>query len=79
MTPYELNLCISDYNEKQKVLNDEKVTLTYLGAYWQRIKKLPRLEKILGKEQPKKQMTPEEMFNVVKKLNGAFGGSTVKR
>ena len=76
MTPHELNLYIQDYNEKQKVLNDEKLTLTWLGAYWQRVKKMPSLKQILGNNAPKKKMTNEEMLEEVKKLNAAFGGTT---
>lgn len=77
MTPYELNLYIRDFNEKQKLQNEEKITLTWLGAYWAfRAKKMPSLKQLLGREQPKKKMTNDEMLNEVKKLNAAFGGDT---
>lgn len=72
MTPYELNVCIQVYNEQTKQEQEEKITLTYLGAYWQRVKKMPTLKKILGQE--KKQMTAKEMLEKVKQLNAALGG-----
>jgi hypothetical protein len=75
MTPHELNLHIQDFNEKQKIENEEKLTLTWLGAYWTyRAKKMPSLKSLLGKEIPKKHMTDEEMLAQVKRLNASFGG-----
>jgi hypothetical protein len=87
MTPYELSLCILDFNEKQKAhMENEKaqleneLTVAYFGAYWQRIEKLSpkNLQDILKKlnKPEKKQMTNEEMLNQIKKLNEAFGGTT---
>lgn len=76
MTPYQLSLYIEDYNEKKKVEQDEKLILTYMGAYWNRVKKMPSIKSILNKSTHKKQMTDEEMLAEVKKLNQAFGGST---
>lgn len=49
--------------------------MTYLGAYWQRVKKMPNIKEILGKKEPKKKMTDEEMLKQVKQLNEIFGGS----
>jgi hypothetical protein len=78
MTPYELNLHILDFYEKQKQEREDKLTLTYLGAYWQRVEKLSiqHLKKVLDRDKPKKEMTNQEMLNEVKKLNAAFGGTT---
>jgi hypothetical protein len=77
MTPYELNLFVSDFNDKQKLMNEEKLTLTWLGAYWHRVEKLQPLKEILGKQHvQKQQMTNDEMFNMVKNLNSAFDGTT---
>jgi hypothetical protein len=78
MTPNELNLCIQAFNEDQRIQNEEKLTLAYLGAYWFRVDKLPSLNRILGKETVKKKMTDEEMFQQVMKLNAMFGGTTEK-
>jgi hypothetical protein len=76
MTPYELRLFAKVFNEKQQRDNEEKMTLVWLGEYWHRIKKLPTLNEALGKkDEPKKQMTDDEMLKMVKKLNAKFGGS----
>lgn len=77
MTPYELSLFIENYNEKQKYEIEEKISLVYLGAAWQRAEKMPSLDSVLKKTQPtKKKMTDEEMLNEVLKINAAFGGTT---
>jgi hypothetical protein len=83
MTPRELNLCIYAYKEKQKVELEEKLTVSYFGALWQRVDKLSidNLKDVLKKlegdqSEQKKKMTPEEMLNEVKKLNATFGGIT---
>jgi hypothetical protein len=76
MTPYELNLFIQDFNDKQKLMNEEKLTLTWLGAYWHRVEKLQPLKEVLGKQEVKKQMTNEQMLSAVTNLNAAFGGKT---
>lgn len=76
MTPYELSLFARIYNEKQQRDNEEKLTLVWLGEYWHRVKKLPSLNEALGKkDEPKKQMTDDEMLEMVRKLNAKFGGS----
>lgn len=74
MTPYQLSLYVQDYNEWTKQEQEDKLVLTYLGAYWQRVKRLPNLKKILNQSVPPKKMTPEEMLAQVKKLNAALGG-----
>jgi hypothetical protein len=80
MTPYELSLFARIYNEKQKNEQEDKLTLVWLGEHWHRIKKLPSLNEALGKkDKPKKQMTDNEMLEVVKKLNAKFGGSVEGR
>ncbi|SDM17347.1 hypothetical protein [Bacillus sp. OK048] len=76
MTPYELGLFIEHHNEKIKFEVEEKITLVYLGAAWQRAKTMPSLDSILNKKPQRKQMTNEEMLEKVKHLNAAFGGAT---
>ncbi|MGG4462605.1 hypothetical protein ABEO79_00100 [Micromonospora provocatoris] len=85
MTPYELSLYINDYNERQKVEQEDKLTLAYLTAAWQRAKKMPSIEKVINrqeeignKEQHPKEQTLKQMFNNVKMLNAMFGG-TIKQ
>jgi hypothetical protein len=77
MTPYELSVFARVFNEKQKHEQEEKLTLVWLGENLHRAKKLPTLDKLLGKGSTpvKKHMTDDEMLEMVKKLNAQFGGS----
>ncbi|KQL54509.1 hypothetical protein AN964_14050 [Heyndrickxia shackletonii] len=75
MTPYELSLFIHDYNEKKKQETEDKLTFTWLGAYWQRVNKFPSLKEVLTSTKPKKPMNDEQMFERIKQLNIMFGGS----
>jgi leucyl aminopeptidase len=78
MTPHQLNLYIEDYNARKKVENEEKITLVWLGAYWQRVKRMPSLANALKdlNAEPKREMTPEEMLEEIKRLNAQYGGNT---
>jgi hypothetical protein len=77
MTPHQLNLHVLDYNKCKKSELEEKLVLTYLGAYWQRVKRMPSIKKVINENQqvPKK-MAPDEMLEEVKKMNTALGGTT---
>lgn len=77
MTPYELILHVRSFNERKKVDDEEKIILTYLGAYWQRVKRMPSLTSVLHRssgEVPKR-MTSEEILETVKQLNLSMGGT----
>lgn len=76
MTPHELNLHIHAYNERAKAEDREGISLAYLTAYWGRVKKMPDLKKLLQDDKHKKAQTPEQMLQVVKNLNAAFGGTS---
>lgn len=72
---YELNLYIEDYKDRTKNEQEERLILTYLNAAWQRCKRMPNLNKLLGMKEPeKKKMTDIEMFEKIKMLNKALGG-----
>lgn len=72
---YELNFYIEEYKERTQGEQEERLILTYLNAAWQRCKRMPNLNKILGKKEPiKKKMSDEEMFEKVKMLHKALGG-----
>jgi hypothetical protein len=75
MTPYQLNIAAKNFNEQKKAADEDKLILTWLGAYWQRVKKMPTLKEVLNPTKPKKQNTPEEMLEEVKRLNEALGGT----
>lgn len=75
ITPGELSIMIDAYNQKRKNDQEEKIVIAYLGAYWQRVKKMPSLKEILGKEEKKKKQTADEMLAEIKRLNAAMGGT----
>ena len=78
MTPGEFAIIEEAYIEKQKQDEEDRITLAYMTALWAAqwfSKKPPKsLREILGRTKPKKQMTDEQIFNVVKALNLALGG-----
>ncbi|QKE72653.1 hypothetical protein HPK19_07465 [Arthrobacter citreus] len=77
MTPFELGLYIKSYNKRLETEHKDKLTLTWLGAAWQRAKEMPSLEEVIGKQPSKQEKMPaEHMLNMVKVMNAAFEGST---
>jgi hypothetical protein len=80
MTPYELNLHVDAFGEKQQREDEEKITMIWMGEYFHRIDKFPSLNEVLGKkeEQTKKAMSPEEMLQKVMQLNSAMNGAVTK-
>jgi hypothetical protein len=78
MTPYELNVHAEIYQEKQKLEQEERLTLVWMGEYFHRIEKLPTLDEVLGKKKETKSMTADEMLLNVMQLNSALDG-TVKK
>ena len=80
MSPYELSLYIEATQEKQETELKERLTLVWLGEYYHRTKRLPKLADELKKvsSDSKQDMTPEQMLDRVKSLNAQFGGVTIK-
>ena len=89
MTPHQLNLAAQVFNEKQNLESEkhklqfqENLVVAYYTALWQRVEKLSNenlkevLDKVNGQQDSKKKQTPDEMFEEVKKLNAALGGTT---
>lgn len=80
LTPYELALIVETRFEKEESELKERLTLVWLGEYYHRTKRLPRikdeLKKISGENQ--KVMSDDEMLETVKRLNKQFGGTYVK-
>lgn len=77
MTPYELNVIVETFIEKQEAEAQEKVTLVWLNEYYHRQKKLPALKKCLEEffGTDKKSMSDDEMLKVVERLNLQFNGN----
>lgn len=80
MTPHELSIHIEEYLEREKYMQKERITAAYLGALWERVKKMPDLQKILEnepKEEKSKEQTATDMLAEVTRLNATFGGTVV--
>lgn len=70
-------LVVEDYNEKRQLQREDAVTQAYYTAAFQRMGKVPKLERVLEGMRPKKkarQQTPEEMLAMAKRFNSANGG-----
>ena len=78
LTPKEMSFMVSAYIEKEKRTNEDNVSLAYMNAYWTAVwqsgKKPGSLDKILGRKEVKREMTPEQILQSVKALNKALGG-----
>lgn len=81
LTPYQLNLMIKAYADKQKEQLEKDITVAYLNSMWtiqwlgkrhQHPKPLKEILASIGKE--KKTMTDEQMLAMAKALNAALGG-----
>jgi hypothetical protein len=77
MTPYEFAVHVETFTETKTAELEEKLTLVWMGEYYHRVKKLPKLKDELNKlRQPQKPvMSDDQMLNMVKMLNAQFGGS----
>jgi hypothetical protein len=81
MTPYELALFIEAHYESQIAETQEKLTMVWLGEYYHRVKRLPKLKDELRKiaiQAKKISMSDDEMLETVKRLNAEFGGIQVE-
>jgi hypothetical protein len=79
MTPYEVSLYIEATLERQENELKEQLSLVWLGEYYHRTKRMPKLQDELKKISSEKQpMTDDEMLETVKALNTQFGGITIK-
>lgn len=70
-------MLIYSYTKKLKQQQEDQITVAYLTAYWQRVKQMPSIDSVIGKEKKKtKKLTDHEMLNEVIRLNQEFGGTT---
>jgi hypothetical protein len=76
LTPAEINIYVKIFNKKIKQEHEDRITMAYLGAYWQRVKKMPSLKEVLGESNAgSKDQDASAMLEVVKRLNMAMGGT----
>lgn len=75
LTPSEIGIRVDVYNRTQQQRYDEVVTVAYLSAYYNRVKKMPKLSELLSKkEQRKKEPDPAALIDKLKVLNAQLGG-----
>lgn len=80
MTPYELSVQVEEYFKRENYMQKERITAAYMGAYFERVKKMPNLQKLFEKDQQEvkpKEQTGAEMLAEVTRLNAMFGGTVV--
>jgi hypothetical protein len=77
MTPAELNVYAEAYVENKENEQRENIYQAYLISRWVWQKKVD-IQKYLGANKKKKQMSDEQMLNQVKMLNTVFGGKVKK-
>jgi hypothetical protein len=77
MTPYELMVYVEAISELRETEMKESLTLVWIGEYYHRLKRLPRLQEELKKVTSgnKEIMSDDEMLNMAKALNAQFGGT----
>lgn len=75
LTPAELFSVVRGHNKREEQNQENGLVLTYLNAYWTRVKTMPKLDEVIGKKQPQKQQDPNEMLAEIKRLNLALGGT----
>lgn len=79
MTPYELTLYLEAVSEQRHVELQEALTLVWMGEYYHRLKRLPKLKDELKRlANVEKNMTDDQMLETVKALNAQFGGIVEK-
>lgn len=74
-TPAEISMKIEVFNRRQQQRYDEVVTTAYLTAYYGRVKKMPKLQELLSKqEKPRVEETASALLSKLKELNAQLGG-----
>ena len=77
MTPYEFFVLVETYSEREEERGKELIIQAYYTEAFARMKKLPKLEKILNSTKSKRKQTDEEMLRVVERLNKRLGGEII--
>lgn len=73
LTPKEFFIKVQAYQKRLRYREKMEIQTAYLSAYWNRVKKMPKLKDILDDDKPK-EMTDKDMLEIVKQLNAKFGG-----
>ena len=77
-TIYEFSVIQEGYAERKQQDYDLAITQAYLTAKLVWSKKLPDLKKLIGKKEPKKVMTDDQMKQMAMALNKLYGGEVIE-
>lgn len=66
------------HNKRRIKRANELITLAWNTAALTRVKEMPELKDILVSDVVKKQQSDDEMLNIVKMLNAAYGGEVLE-
>lgn len=77
-TIYEFSVIQEGYVERKQQDYELSITQAYLTAKLIWAKKLPDLKKLLGKKEPKKSMTDDQMMQMAMALNKLYGGEVIE-
>lgn len=77
-TIYEFSVIQEGYAERKQQDYELSITQAYLTAKLIWSKKLPDLRKLLGKKEPKKSMTDDQMMQMAMALNKLYGGEVIE-
>lgn len=75
---HEFNYAIEGFQKRNQRQEELAVTQAYLTAKFVWTKKLPDLQKILGKKETKKIMTDDQMKQIAMTLNKLYGGEVIR-
>ncbi len=75
MTPSELSSMVRGYNRKTELEQENQLVVAYLGAYWNRVKSMPKLSDVVGKKSQKPKQDANAMLDEIKRINLSLGGT----
>lgn len=77
-TPYEFFTIIDGYIERMHHDYELAITQSYVTANLVRAKKMPELNKLLARKEPKKVMSDDQMKQIAMTLNKLYGGEVIE-
>lgn len=75
LTPGELFSIVRGFNQRAERDQENQIVAAYLTAYWHRVKKMPRLDEVIGKKSQPKKQDAAAMLEEIKRMNVALGGT----
>lgn len=75
LTPGELFSVVRGFNKRAEREQENQIVSAYLTAYWHRVKKMPKLDEVIGKKSQPKKQDVKDMLEEIKRMNLALGGT----